>query len=187
MKNLTYKEAVKAWENYLSDNVTALRQNISEGCVKSFLGESFVYTIERISTQDVEEDGTNLVELAAEIENNKKRLIRDNPDIGYISVEQIDAVDYDAYDNDVTINSVTIRFVVTGLVPKNYKELVNLDMAKDLVNHSFQVWLYKYTAKESVPNYVGYHPIKCEILKLYRDGILDLITLQEAIHGGCDV
>ena len=187
MKNLTYKEAVKAWENYLSDNATALRQNTSEGCVKAFLGESFVYTIERNTTQNVEEDGTNLVELAAEIEDNKKRLIMNNPGIGYISVEQVDAVDYDVYDNDVTVNSVTIRFSVTGLVPKDYKELVNLNMTKSLANHSFQSWLYKHTAKEPVPYYVGYYPIKCEILKLYRDGILDLVTLQEAIHGGCDV
>ena len=187
MKNLTYKEAVKAWENYLSDNATALRQNISEGCVRSFLGETFVYNIERNTTQDVEEDGTNLVELADEIEDNKKRLIMVNPGIGYIRVEQVDAVDYDVYDNDVTVNSVTIRFMVTGLVPKDYKELVNLDMAKSLANHSFQSWLYKHTAKEPVPYYVGYYPIKCEILKLYRDGILDLITLQKAIHGECDV
>ncbi len=189
MKILNYKEAVAAWKQSLLDDALTLSLNIAAGSAKAYMGDTLAYNIISKKTEEVEEDGSNLIDIASAIENYKIDICKTNPKLGYVNITQEENVDFTTYGNDdVSIDSVTIHFEILGLVPKSTEEILALDLTASATKHSFQVWLFRYTEdKEKHSSYVGYFPIKCEILKLYRNGTIDLLTLQKVLHGGCDV
>jgi hypothetical protein len=131
-------------------------------------------------TEYVEQDGSNLHEIANEIREIKESL--SGKDVNFIKVSQDEEVDGWGDDEGLYIDKVDIRYSIAHTTLNDFEDVVNLKSYP--VNTAFKLFIYRYMGNT---DYFMDSLFTCKLLTGYKEGKIDLSMLKYMLDGKCEL